>query len=95
MEARRVYDRASEQFCGAPPRPAAVEEITIPGPGGNIRALVYRPSNQPKLPVLVYFHGGGYTIGSLPSHDCVCRGLCVEAECIVIAVDYRLAPEHK
>ena len=95
MEARRVYDRASEQLCGSPPRPAAVEEITIPGPGGNMRALVYRPSNQPRLPGLVYFHGGGYTIGSLQSHDCVCRGLCGEAECIVISVDYRLAPEHK
>tara|TARA_B100001013_G_scaffold165829_1_gene99363 strand:+ start:9484 stop:10305 length:822 start_codon:yes stop_codon:yes gene_type:complete len=80
---------------GTPPDPAFTEEITIPGPGGDIRAFLYRPSNQPKLPTLVYFHGGGYTIGSLQSHDCVCRGLCVEAECIVISVDYRLAPEHK
>jgi acetyl esterase len=57
--------------------------------------LLYRPGAENNLPLLVYFHGGGYTIGSLQSHDGVCRALCVEAGCIVVSVDYRLAPEHK
>jgi acetyl esterase len=94
-EARAVYDQASEQVRGNPPDPAAVEEIFIPGPDGEMKAWLYRPSDEAALPVLVFFHGGGYTIGSLQSHDCVCRALCVEAQCIVISVDYRLAPEHK
>ncbi|MDD9896437.1 MAG: alpha/beta hydrolase [Gammaproteobacteria bacterium] len=95
QEARIVYDQASELVRGDPPKPFSIEEIEIPGSGGSIPAWIYRPSEQPRFPILVYFHGGGYTIGSLKSHDCICRGLCVEAECIVVSVDYRLAPENK
>ena len=95
VEAREVYDKASELVRGTPPQPFAIDTLQIPGPAGEIGALLYRPNAESDLPVLVYFHGGGYTIGSLQSHDCVCRALCVEAACIVISVDYRLAPEHK
>ena len=95
QEARAVYDKASEAVRGVPPVPHKIETIEIPGSLGPIPAWVYKPSENSDLPVLVYYHGGGYTIGSLKSHDCVCRGICVEAECIVVSVDYRLAPENK
>lgn len=95
IEARQIYDQASENLRGDPPDPFAIDEIEIPGRARTIPAWVYKPSSRSNLPILVYFHGGGYTIGSLKSHDCVCRGLCVEADCIVVSIDYRLAPEHK
>ena len=95
QEARELYDRASELAQGQPPAPQSVSALKIPGPASELDALLYRPDESGKLPVLIYFHGGGYTIGSLKSHDCVCRTLCVEAHCIVISLDYRLAPEHK
>jgi acetyl esterase len=56
---------------------------------------VYRPSDEPALPALVWFHGGGWTIGSLETHDNTCRSLANAVGCIVVSVDYRLAPEHK
>ncbi|MBT4256848.1 MAG: alpha/beta hydrolase [Gammaproteobacteria bacterium] len=95
VEARKLYDQASELAKGNPPQPAEVKNIAIPGPETELAARLYRPNDVADLPILVYFHGGGFPIGSLDSHDVVCRTLCVEAETIVISVDYRLAPEHK
>ena len=92
--ARQYYDKACEMARGSPPVPAQVRDILIPGPATSLRARVYRPRDEANLPILVFFHGGGYTIGSLHSHDAVCRHLSVEGDCIVVAVDYRLAPEH-
>lgn len=94
-KARAMYDKASELVRGTPAEPAAIDTIAIPGPAGELRAWVYRPNREQNLPLLVFFHGGGFTIGSLESHDVVCRGLCMEAACLVVSVDYRLAPEHK
>ena len=74
---------------------AHVEDRTVPGPAGEIPVRVYRPSDEPALPVLVWFHGGGWTIGSLETHDNTCRSLANAVKCIVVSVDYRLAPEHK
>lgn len=93
--ARKMYEKAAEQTRGTPPELFAVEELVIPGPESELKAWLYRPSEQDKLPMLVYFHGGGFTIGSLHSHDAVCRYLSKEANCLVLSVDYRLAPEHK
>ena len=93
--ARKMYEKAAEQTRGEPPELLAVEELHIPGPESELKAWLYRPSAQDQLPILVYFHGGGFTIGSLQSHDAVCRYLSKEAECLVLSVDYRLAPEHK
>jgi acetyl esterase len=72
-----------------------IEPLAIPGPAGTIPARLYAASAARNLPVLVYFHGGGWVIGDLDSHDDLCRRLAVESGCLVIAVDYRLAPEHK
>ncbi|HWU56585.1 MAG TPA: alpha/beta hydrolase [Rhizomicrobium sp.] len=72
-----------------------VENFTIPGPAGAIRARSYAPvAAVGPLPTLIYFHGGGFIAGSLESHDGLCRLFTAEGGLRVIAVDYRLAPEH-
>jgi acetyl esterase len=74
---------------------AAVDDRSIAGPAGPIPIRVYRPSRDPGLPIAVFFHGGGFTMGSLASHDRLCRALANRSGCLVVAVDYRLAPEHR
>jgi acetyl esterase len=76
-------------------RVASVENRTIPGPDGEIPVRVYRPSDESGRPVIVYFHGGGWVIGSLETHDNSCRALTNAVDAVVVSVDYRLAPEHK
>src|SRR5882757_347845 len=72
------------------------ESFTIPGPGGGIRARSYTPvAAVGPLPTLIYFHGGGFVAGSLESHDGLCRLFADEGGFKLIAVDYRLAPEHR
>lgn len=74
----------------------SVTDIQIPSPAGGIPARIYAPKTTvDSSPVLVYFHGGGWVIGDLESHDALCREFCEAIDCIVVAVDYRLAPEHK
>ena len=74
---------------------ASVENRKIPGPAGEIPVRIYRPEGAGLKPVLVYFHGGGWVIGSLDSYDATCRELCVGAGCVVVSIDYRLAPEQR
>jgi acetyl esterase len=76
------------------PKLASVEDRRIPGPAGEIPIRVYSPEGRVPQPILVYFHGGGFVIGSLHSHDPICRVLASRIPAIVVAVDYRLAPEH-
>ena len=73
------------------------KNFTIPGPAGEIRARAYAPvaGGGDALPALVYFHGGGFVVGDLDTHDGLCRLFAHEGGFRVIAVDYRLAPEHK
>ncbi len=73
---------------------ARVENRRIPGPAGEIPVRIYTPEAKGPLPVLAFFHGGGWVIGSLDSHDALCRTLARAVPAIVVAVDYRLAPEH-
>jgi acetyl esterase/lipase len=72
-----------------------VVERAIPGPAGEIPVRIYRPAPDGPLPALVYFHGGGWTIGDLDIYDPSCRALANAVGCTVVSVDYRLAPEHK
>jgi acetyl esterase len=84
---------------GAPAKPdvalAAVRDVLIPGPGGDIPARVYTPQGQGPHPVLMFFHGGGFVVLDLDSHDYICMRLAAGAACVVVSVDYRLAPEHQ
>lgn len=73
----------------------AVVDSSFRGPGGEIPVRIYTPSGAPPFPVLVYYHGGGWVIGDLDSHDDLCRSLANRADILVVSVDYRLAPEHK
>jgi acetyl esterase len=73
-----------------------VEDKVIPGPAQSISIRAYYPKDsQSTYPALVFFHGGGWVIGNIDSHDNICRALTNLANCVTISVDYRLAPEHK
>jgi acetyl esterase len=74
---------------------ASVENRKIPGPAGEIPVRIYQPHGAGVKPVLVYLHGGGWVIGTLDSYDATCRELAEGAGCVVVSVDYRLAPEHR
>ena len=80
----------------APPATVdAVREQVIRGPGGDLRLRIYRPPGKGSFPLLAFFHGSGFVLCSLDTHDGMCRNLCAGADCAVVSVDYRLAPEHK
>lgn len=72
-----------------------VEDRILSLEGRDLPIRVYTPDGEAPHPALVFYHGGGWVIGNLDSHDSVCRTLANKAKCVVIAVDYRLAPEHK
>jgi acetyl esterase len=88
---RRIYDMSAGISTI---ELAEIRDMTIPGPGGDLPIRLYRPAGDGPKPALVYFHGGGWVIGSLASHDGACRRLAEVSGCVVVAVDYRLAPEH-
>ncbi|WP_431801861.1 alpha/beta hydrolase [Halobacillus andaensis] len=93
-QARQLF----RMLAGSREEKEAVHQVTnqkIPGPDGEIPIRVYKPEGAGQHPALVFFHGGGWVIGDLDTHDNVCRALTNLAGCAVISVDYRLAPEHK
>ena len=98
-EARDLYLKGRVVTNPEPPELKLVAPLTIPSPAGPINARIYTPKTLRKAnglaPCLVFFHGGGWVIGDLDSHDVVCRKLTDEGQLMVISVDYRLAPEHK
>jgi acetyl esterase len=98
-EARDYYTQARVVMNPEPPELKSAEPLAIPAPHGVIPARIYTPKalrmKGDLAPCLVFFHGGGWVIGNLETHDVVCRKLAHEGELIVISVDYRLAPEHK
>ncbi|CAN7653886.1 alpha/beta hydrolase [Variovorax sp. LjRoot290] len=97
-DARKFY---RERRAVTQPEPGEVEEVrelSAPGPHGAIPLRLYRPLGSTagaSVPVLVYYHGGGWTIGDLDTHDTLCRELANLSGCAVIAVDYRMGPEHR
>ncbi len=96
--ARQLYQGARALFTPDPPEVAEVHSLIASGPHGAIPMRLYRPlgtASDAVLPKLIYYHGGGWVIGDLDTHDGVCRQLANRAGCAVISVDYRLAPEHK
>jgi len=97
-DARAFY--RERRFFTQPDAPAAgeVRDLAADGPHGAIPLRLYRPigvAPEAVLPVLVYYHGGGWVIGDLDTHDTLCRELANGAGCAVIAVDYRMGPEHR
>ena len=98
VEAARAQRRREAEIVGHRPEipMGAVEEVEIAGPGGAIAARRYVPPNAEtaSAPLLVYYHGGGWVIGDLETHDSPCRFLAARSGVQVLAIDYRLAPEH-
>jgi acetyl esterase len=95
QQARAAYDASSDVLEVPPPALPRVEALSIPTrDGARLPARLYAPGTR-RLPVLLYFHGGGFTIGSVASHDVLCRDLAARSGCAVVSVDYRLAPEHR
>lgn len=97
-DARAFYRERRTFTQPAPPEVGAVRDLEARGPAGPIPLRSYRPAGSSPdavLPVLVYFHGGGWVIGDLDTHDVLCRQLCNLSGCAVVAVDYRLAPEAR
>ncbi len=96
--ARTVYRDGRLFTQPEPPAVAQTRDFSIPGPGGAIAMRSYRPIGSQattSLPALVFYHGGGWTIGDLDTHDVLCRQLSNQSGCAVFAVDYRMGPEHK
>lgn len=97
-DARTYYRERRAVTQPDPGEVAEVRELSAPGPHGAIPLRYYRPRDSAAgavLPVLVYYHGGGWTIGDLDTHDTLCRELCNLAGCALVAVDYRMGPEHR
>ncbi|MEM7251970.1 MAG: alpha/beta hydrolase [Pseudomonadota bacterium] len=94
-EARAQVEAGARARNARPISVAAVEDIEIPSERRRIPMRLYRPAARPPLPILIYFHGGGHVVGSLDTHDATARSLCVNSECLVASIDYRLAPEAR
>ena len=100
LDARAFYRERRALLQPEPQAVAQVQELLATGPHGPIPLRLYRPmpayATAPgSLPVLVYYHGGGWLMGDLDTHDTLCRELANAAGCAVVAVDYRMAPEHR
>ncbi len=94
-EAKAAYEKGAGVLEIPKPAIARIEDFTIAARDGHaMAARLYAPSSD-RLPVLVFFHGGGFTVGSIATHDTLCRSLSLKSGCAVVSVDYRLAPEHK
>ncbi len=94
-EARRSYSASRRALQPVLDPVASIEDITMPGPGGPLALRVYRGApGGGSLPCLLFLHGGGWVLGDLESHEGICRRIAAAACCCVVAVDYRLAPEH-
>jgi len=95
VAASRALMRETLLGFAGPQVHVGVSDLSIPGPAGQIPARHYRPVTAKRTPLLVFYHGGGWTIGDMDTHDALCRLTCRDANVHVLSVDYRLAPEHR
>ena len=92
-EARAMYE--AFRTAGGGDQTVATRDTTIVGPHGDIPLRIYTPATgEAPWPVVVHYHGGGWVIGSIETHDAACRDLAAAAEVVIVSVDYRLSPEH-
>jgi acetyl esterase len=95
-ELRKVYEEQRMRLLPEPLPIRSAEEFDIPSRGGPLTVRVYRPVQQQRgAPLMVFYHGGGFMVGSLRSYDTPCRRLAAKSGCVVVSVGYRLAPEHR
>ncbi|MFL6190739.1 MAG: alpha/beta hydrolase [Actinomycetes bacterium] len=96
VEQARAFHAADAAALNGPPAPvAAVADRRVPGPAGELPVRVYTPEGSPPFPIVVFFHGGGWVVGTLDTYDPLCRALAAATPAVVVSVDYRLAPEHR
>jgi len=94
-EARRRNRTGAPMLAGDPEQVARIDDIRVPGPRGTMSGRIYAPVRGQALPALLYLHGGGWVVGGIDTHDSVCRALARRAGCMVLSLDYGLAPEHR
>jgi acetyl esterase len=94
-QARAFHDQDAAALNGGAVAVADVADRTVPGPAGALPVRVYTPEGEAPFPIVVFFHGGGWVVGTLDSYDPLCRALAAATPAVVVSVDYRLAPEHR
>jgi len=94
VAAQRVKNQQNVAFFGEPEAVFVIEDVAIPSSAGSLAARVYTPSVDKDLPILVYYHGGGFVAGDLDTPDTLLRVLANAANCLIVSVAYRLAPEN-
>ncbi len=94
-QARQAMEQMAAATRGPGEPVAKVENRTVPGPDGPVPIRIYTPQGSGPFPVMVFYHGGGWVIGSIDSHDALCRKLTNAIGCVTVSVEYRLAPEAK
>ena len=96
VEARELMNAGARLFSGDGNQDVSTRDAHFPGPGGDVPIRVYTPpGDDAARPVVLYFHGGGWVIGNIETHDGVCRDLASDSGTVIVSVDYRLAPEHQ
>jgi acetyl esterase len=93
--ARKLMDTAIKATMGKPEKVSKIEDLRILSPAVEIPIRIYFPEGEGPFPILVYYHGGGFVIGNIAMADNLCRAIANRASCIVVSVEYRLAPEYK
>lgn len=94
-QARQSYRMGVGAMALPGPELARVQDVTLPGPAGPLQARLWAPSHDAGLPVFLYLHGGGFVVGGIDTCEAMCRTVAHHSGAAVVAVDYRLAPEHK
>ncbi|HEV8420229.1 MAG TPA: alpha/beta hydrolase [Actinomycetota bacterium] len=93
-DGRRNFDELFQSLSSSA-EVERTEDRIVPGPAGEVRVRVYTPSGKPPLPVVVFFHGGGWVFGGIEAYDGLCRALASASRAVLVTVAFRLAPEHR